>query len=379
MTLARNQSFTYEKYLSILTSPFNMKYWWKIFKKFLNTEQPTELQQGLPNCRVSPEERPEVTTSQDTAEGSQTNVCRAILTGFSTGSRFGLVYLVCLGPSILLFTIGTPLNKTLMLVSSKKIDKFFENNYPGKKSSTMYFLMHLAYVTLLILLIFVAFSFGSGFVNLMLYLVTGLYLNGSFYSPYVVPISILLIYSWRNWRSFVETKYLLLKTIIYEICEEYHEKEIAKEHRDNTIEVSNKNCIVDVKKGTVSKALYHKITQNILPYHQVLFNFFVQMFFVISICLIVFVMMLLGQTSNIEVPVQIMSTIAVSTFPLIFDTIWTDHSSEQKDVNRKKLKQDLKEIMKMEMKTDYIVTVQLTLEEKPSIFDLLESRSGVFS
>ena len=74
--------------------------------------------------------------------------------------------------------------------------------------------------------------------------------------------------------------------------------------------------------------------------------------------------MSLAQKSNIDVPVQIMSTIAASTFPLIFETIWADHSFEQKNVNHKKLKQDLSSIMKMITKTDDIVNVQVKFKER---------------
>ena len=58
-----------------------------------------------------------------------------------------------------------------------------------------------------------------------------------------------------------------------------------------------------------------------------------------------------------------MSTIAVSTFPLIFDMIWADHSFEQKNVNYKKLKKELNSIMRMDIKQEDIVTVQLEYEE----------------
>ena len=100
------------------------------------------------------------------------------------------------------------------------------------------------------------------------------------------------------------------------------------------------------------------------------------MYFVAIFCLIVFLMMSLAQKSDINVPVQIMSTIAVSTFPLIFETIWADHSSEQKNVNRKKLKRDLNSIMNMDVKHDNIVTVQLMLKDKKtkvtySLYELL--------
>ncbi len=123
---------------------------------------------------------------------------------------------------------------------------------------------------------------------------------------------------------------------------------------------------MNVKEGTVSKALYDKIRGNILPYNEVFFNFFVRMCFIGNFCLIVVVMMYLTQKSNDEaVPAQIMSTIVISTIPLIFDTILGGHGTERKDANGKKLKQDLSEIMKlMEVKTENIVTVHLMFKEQ---------------
>ena len=195
---------------------------------------------------------------------------------------------------------------------------------------------------------------------------------------------------------FVETKYLQLKTAIYECCEEYYQKKSSQKKKQrkkytsvpttssSTIERNheeseektddwNESYVVNIKEGTVSKALYDKIREYNLPYNKVLLYFFIRMFFVVNFSLTVFVMMSLAQKSNIDIPVQIMSTIAVSTLPLIFETIWADHSFEQKNVNKKKQKQDLSSIMKMEIKTKNIVTVQLKLKEEiTKVEDLFE-------
>ena len=183
----------------------------------------------------------------------------------------------------------------------------------------------------------------------------------------------------------------MLKTAIYECCEEYYEKKSSEKKNENeeskrdasvpttsslTIEIrnhqeseettddSNESYVVNVKEGTVSKALYDKIREYNLPYNEVLFYFSMRMFLVANFSLTVFVMMSLAQKSNIDIPVQIMSTIAVSTFPFIFETIWADHSFEEKKVNHKKLKQDLSSIMKMTTKTDDIVNVQIKFKER---------------
>ncbi len=49
---------------------------------------------------------------------------------------------------------------------------------------------------------------------------------GSFYNSFVVPILVLLVYSWKNRRSFVETKlYMVLKTKIHEVCKNRKKEE----------------------------------------------------------------------------------------------------------------------------------------------------------
>jgi hypothetical protein len=227
-------------------------------------------------------------------------------------------------------------------------------------------------VMLLAFIVFTYFSFIA-FLELMLYWITGLYLNGTFYSHLAVPVLLFLVYSWKNWRSFVEMKYLALKTEIHEVCKNFKEEEKkAKTSSSATNETSSQNRAenigidVDVESGRISKDLYDKIREKVMPYYEVLFYFFARMFFVANFCLIVFVMLLLAQKSNIAVPVQIMSTMAASTFPLIFDAIWAEHSSEQIQVNAKELHIKLKNIMKMKMKTDNIVTVE---DEEDNVSD----------
>ncbi len=46
-----------------------------------------------------------------------------------------------------------------------------------------------------------------------------------------MPILVLLVYSSKNWRSFVATKYLVLKTKIHEVCKNRKKEE---ENKSNT-------------------------------------------------------------------------------------------------------------------------------------------------
>lgn len=339
-------------YLTILTLAFNIKYWWEYFE----IRKPACLQNALNGKR------------------------------YKKIPIFIIAYILWFIPVVFFSICFSPL--TFTFASIMKVRRIF----PDSNKCILFIILPLH--ALFSIISFIAIiAFLINFLNLLLYWIIGLYLNGSFFSPIVVPIGILVVYFWKNWRSFVETKYLQLKTAIYECCEEYYEKKISEKKKgsDTSIpttssptterndegsdtytpttsliliterndegsdihtpttsssiterndeeseESNNTGYSVNIKEGTVSKALYHKIREHKLPYNEVLFYFSLRIILIANFCLIVFVMMSLAQKSNIAVPVQIMSTIAVSTFPLIFDMIWADHSFEQKNVNYKK-------------------------------------------
>ena len=344
--LNTNTAKSIETYLTILTLAFNIKYWWKCFE---GLRKPACLQNALNGKR------------------------------YKKIPIFIIAYILWFIP-IVFFSIGISPITFLTFTSIKTVRRF----PPDSNKWLLFTFLSLRAIFPSISLVAIIF-FLLNFFNLLLYLIIGLYLNGSFFSPIVVPIGILVVYSSKNWRSFVETKYLQLKTAIYECCEEYYEKKISEKKEESNTSIPTTSSLiterndegseestgspdqgytVNVKEGTVSKALYHKIREHKLPYNEVLFYFSMRMILIANFCLIVFVMMSLAQKSNIAVPVQIMSTIAVSTFPLIFDMIWSDYSFEQKNVNYKKLKKEVNSIIRMDIKQEDIVTVQLEYEEK---------------
>ena len=358
--LNRGATKNIKMYLLILTLPLNIKHWWKRFNRLTNQEQ-AEQSTSVPRHREP--------SHEEGTESSCTKTCGKITAQFFKALVFVIAYMVCFTPMCIL-SIFYP------------VMAFWQFSLHTISPPNVVVLLFSCIITILVL---------KCSLNLLLYLIIGLYLNGSLFSAIVVPMVIFLVYSWKSWRSFVETKYLQLKTAIYECCEEYYEKKSSEKKKENeeskrdasvpttsslTIEIrnhqeseettddSNESYAVNVKEGTVSKALYDKIREHKLPYNEVLFYFSMRMFLVTNFSLTVFVMMSLAQKSNIDVPVQIMSTIVVSTFPLIFETIWADHSFEQKNVNHKKLKQDLSSIMKMTTKTDDIVNVQIKFNER---------------
>ena len=330
-------------YLTILTLAFNIKYWWEYFE---GLRKPACLQNALNGKR------------------------------YKKIPIFIIAYILWFIPIVFLSIIISPITFLAFISINKDRRNVSDSN------TCIFYIILLGYALFPYISLIAIILFLQNFFNLLIYLIIGLYLNGSFFSPIVVPIGILVVYSWKNWRSFVETKHLQLKTVIYECCEEYYEKKISEKKEESDTytpttssstterndvesgESSNTGYSVNVKEGTVSKALYHKIREHKLPYNEVLFYFSMRMVLIANFCLIVFVMMSLAQKSNIAVPVQIMSTIAVSTFPLIFNMIWADYSLEQKSVNHKKLKQEINSIITLEIKRDDIVNVQLTCEEE---------------
>ena len=345
----------YEIYLVVLTLPFNIKYWWNTFKLML----PERLTQSSAEMSTSCEKQ----------------VC-AMAIQFFLGLFFVLLYPLGMGIICVFVAISHPIFTMHLKILYVHVKRMSTSDRCGDHSKLPYKIIS-SFLIIIMLFISAGFTCVSfiAFLNLMLYLITGVYLNGSFFSPFVVPILVFLGYFWKNWRSFVETKYLILKTKIHEVCKERKEERKnesntsmpttssnLQENEENT-ETTDPQYTVNVKEGTVSKALYDKIRKIMLPYNVVLFSFFLRMFFVANFCLIIFVMMLLAQESNIAAPAQIMSAIIVSTFPLIFDAIWADNIFEQKNVNAKKLEHDLGGIMTMEILTDDIVTVEVEGEE----------------
>ncbi|CAB3984045.1 Hypothetical predicted protein [Paramuricea clavata] len=389
----------YETYFCLLTLPFNIKFWWNTFKsKFpLTNQKPSQRSTNPQQLDTNPQQSPEQNLELLTSCGKQ----------FVTGLCFGLAYLVLflIWPVYILFF---PLLASVIgIIQAANMAKQDEDASCTCKTCLISVAAGIIYhVMLLTSAIFTMLAVDI-LLSLALYLITGIYLNGSFYGPIVVPILLLLVYFWKNWRSFVETKYLLLNTKIIKVCEDEYEKrkeevgnqsntsmpttssstnEINRQERGEiteeitehfTEDTADQRYTVNVAKKTVSKVLYDKVRERIFPYDKVLFSFFVRIFFVANFCLIVFVMLLLAQESNIPTAAQIMSTIIVSTFPLIFDAIWADYTFEQKDVNGKKLEQNIGEIIEICETNTHIITVEV-VGEATNVDDIIEKLYDVF-
>ena len=214
-------------------------------------------------------------------------------------------------------------------------------------------------IALTVLLFFIIVCLNSTFL-----FIAAIYLNGEFYGPIVVPVIGLVVYFFKHWRTFIETKYLVLKTNTYEVCKELWENNDAPVQNP---EGNLKDFTVNVNDGKILKTLHNMIREKILPYDKVLFYFFARMVFVATFFLILYAMMSLAQKSNISGPAQIISSIIVSTFPFFFDAIWAEDTFEQKDANNKEQKQMIRKIMSLKEKTDETITVSIRADEELTV------------
>ena len=371
---------TYKTYLIILTSPFDIKFWWNTFQSIFCVCLSRNQILHSTNLESQPL-IPTTSRRKTTRILGYKRVC-AIFMQCLTHFCFGFLYTVSVVPICVIVHLLC-LFLTCAGVSfeqMKRLDARDEHRYWALFKQIKCICIFFIWLSWLIVSCGVMIAFAYLSLNLVLYLVTGLYLNGSFFGPIVVPMLVLLVYAWSSWKSFVEIEYLQLKTKIYEVCEEHYKSRKEKSSSgtftattssSHLAMISNASYTVNVKEGTVSKALYDKIRENLLPYHEVLFYFFVRMCLIGNFCLVVVGMMYLAQKSNdAAVPAQVMSTIVISTIPLIFDTVLGGHGTELRDANGKKLKRDLGEIMKMEVKNDDdIVTVKLQFTEQQKNVD----------
>jgi hypothetical protein len=199
----------------------------------------------------------------------------------------------------------------------------------------------------------------------------GLFLNGETYGNYFFPLSTILFYSWTNWKSSVETKYLVLITNIYEVCRESAPVQptalansgVERDESANDAETSNNNPIRAAnrffiklnydREPIIPKQLYNKVREEFLPYDRVLFYYFMGIFFVTVFAYFLYTMMSLSDRSGITSSVKIIGSMAATTLPIIFDFVWTKNSDEKKAAKTIALKSKLKRVLTIHSSNDH--------------------------
>ena len=188
------------------------------------------------------------------------------------------------------------------------------------------------------------------------YFVAGLYLNGGFYSVYFVPLSIILLYSWSDWRLSVEAKYLELNTEIYKVCKKGITRPVHVTRLKTHGETSDFSTVTDsinrfeIKldengEPVIPKPLYDIVREKFLPYDEILVPYFEGLIFVILFAYLLYIFMSLAQASGISSGVQIISTMAATSLPFLVNIIWTKSNEKQKEANSLALKYKLKHVL----------------------------------
>ena len=189
------------------------------------------------------------------------------------------------------------------------------------------FLLSLLFSVLIIVLVIMSFLLG-------------LFLNLIYFIPYLALFSVLIFYCYTYWKT-VEEKYFVLKQLIYEACRET--QNINNGCIPNRHPKSNEEVLL-----VVSKELYDKIREKLLPYDTSFFYCGLKMVWSIAFSLSIFALINLLNEFNVNGLVQVVTTASVSVMPHVFNMVASKTSeaktkawNEQLKVNVKYMVEDL--------------------------------------
>ncbi|CAB3998567.1 Hypothetical predicted protein [Paramuricea clavata] len=109
----------------------------------------------------------------------------------------------------------------------------------------------------------------------------------------------------------------------------------------------------------ISKELYEKVSEIILPMDHLLFYFFRRVIFVGLYAFVMFTVMILARESGISGSVQVMSAIAGGLIPFLFDTSLDDSSLSEKMSRIMATKEKLEHILKVKKRENNRIFVEL--------------------
>jgi hypothetical protein len=162
----------------------------------------------------------------------------------------------------------------------------------------------------------------------------GLFLNLVFFIPHLATFSVVTFYSYSIWK-YLEEKYSLLTLLIYEACED------NPVNRDIEALEKTKKLI-----SVVSKELYGKIREKVLPYHTNLLWTGLKLLWLIVFTYTIYELVIMLQKFNITATVQLMVTASISILPLIINIMAGKINNEQtKDAWKKELKLKVKHMV----------------------------------
>jgi hypothetical protein len=136
----------------------------------------------------------------------------------------------------------------------------------------------------------------------------------------------------------VEEKYLVLKRLIYEECR---------------VQCVDDGCIPnrhpeqeETVLPVVSKGLYDKIREKLLPYHKSLFYFGLKMLCVLVFSFAIFKLINMLHEFNITGFVQVVTTGSLGVIPHVFNVVALKTNDEKKEAWEEKLKLNVKYMVK---------------------------------
>ena len=203
----------------------------------------------------------------------------------------------------------------------------FSNAFDVNVCVTFHFFTLFHFVAFLVVSIYVA-------VYAIVSFLLGLFLNLIYFFPYFAFVSVLTFYCYTYWKT-MEEKYFVLKRLIYEACrdtQKIHNGCIPNRHPKPNEKVL----------PVVSKELYDKIREVMLPYHTNLFYFVLKMFWSIAFSSGIFMLMYMLNKFNVSGLVQIVITASLGVMPHVFNMLALKANEERKKAWNEKLKLNVK-------------------------------------
>ena len=192
------------------------------------------------------------------------------------------------------------------------------------------------YFSFLIFVIVVAFSIMS--------FLLGLFLNLIYFIPYFAFFSVLTFYCCTYWKT-MEEKYFVLKRLVYDVCQE------TQKHNNRCIPNRHLELNEEVL-PVVSKELYDKIREELLPYDTNLFYFGLKMFWSIAFSLGIFALINMLSEFNVTGVIQVVTTASLGVMPHVLNMVGLKTSEERKKAWNEKLKLNVKYMVEKLIRKD---------------------------
>ena len=237
---------------------------------------------------------------------------------------FFLVYIpVVLVMMILLITITKCFSLYRVVIHSG-----LKKQYPGSLSDLLFYIHEV-----LILILTIIFT-GLILLFTLIPFSLGLLMNILYFIPHITVVSVSTFYFLQFWKS-MDNEYFALKMFIYEEC-----KGRMCQNNDDS-DKDNQSVIVPV----VSKQLYHKIREKLLPYHTILWIHGLKLFGCVGFLWFFIYVIMEQQKYNATPIVKVLTTMSISVLPYIFNTITLKLSEEEKRAGDERLKLKIKHVL----------------------------------